>query len=130
MVTMEELLASQTKKLITLSRGQQVEGEIVSITDKEIILDLGAKSEGILQKRELTPEQIKDLKLGLKIKAFVSLTENESGQVILSSQYQTRHPSFAGKGRGGSTKRGHASYNQRGGVRSGEQRFIQAQNQK
>lgn len=82
-ITMEELLASQTKKLITLSRGQQVEGVVVSISDKEIILDLGAKSEGVLQAREM---EGKEMKVGDKIKVFVTQTDNESGQVVVSLQ--------------------------------------------
>lgn len=96
---MGELLASQSKKLITLNRGQQVEGEVVSINNKEIILDLGAKSEGVLQKRELSEPQIKDLKVGDKLKAYVSQSENESGQVVLSLSSQTKSPStFTGRG--------------------------------
>src|SRR3989344_6909755 len=83
---MEELLAFQTKKLITLSRGQQVEGEVISITEKEVILDLGAKSEGVLQKRELENHQA--VKLGDKITVFVTLAENEYGQVVLSLERQ------------------------------------------
>lgn len=111
---MEKLLASQDKKFTTLSRGQQVEGEIVSITDKEVILDVGAKSEGILPKKELTDAQIKDLNLGQKIKLYVSLPENEHGQVVLSSYLHTKSvgPS-TGRGRG-------INWN----------KFIQAQNQK
>lgn len=123
MVTMEELLASQTKKLITLSRGQQVDGTILAITDKEIVLDLGAKSEGVLQKRELSDVQIQDLKIGSRLKVFVSQPENENGQVILSTTYQTKHPGFISKGRGGANRRG---------LFSSENwaKFIQAQNQK
>lgn len=112
MVTMEELLASQSKKLITLFRGQQAEGEVVLITDKEVILDLGAKSEGVLQKRELSEEQLKNLKIGQKLIVFVNQLENESGQVVLSLTHQIRTP--LGKGR----------------VNSSWNKFIQAQNQK
>ncbi len=118
---MEELLASQTKKLITLSRGQQIEGEVVAITDKEITLDLGAKSEGILQKKEL-PEAHKDLKVGDKLKSFVAQQENESGQVILSYQRLAPVRRSEGFGRG--------RFHSRGG-RSGDwNKFTQAQNQK
>ena len=98
---MEELLASQTKKLITLYRGQNVEGEIVLITAKDIILDLGAKSEGILPKREFSTLEQKDLKVGDKLKVYVVMVENESGQVSLSTYPQTRTSntsSFKGRG--------------------------------
>lgn len=126
---MEELLASQTKKLITLSRGQQVEGEVVSQTPKEIILDLGTKSEGVIQARDLSDEQRSSLKIGDKLKAFVVALENESGQVVLSLQksldnaWDRRAHLPAGRHglRGGSS---------RGGKFSDWNRFIQAQNQK
>lgn len=114
MVTMEELLASQSKKFKSLFRGQQVEGEVVFITDKEIILDLSTKSEGVLQKRELSDAQLKDLKIGSKLTTFVTLSENESGQVSLSLARQVKPSSFSGKGRGFSSW----------------SKFIQAQNQK
>lgn len=84
---MEELLASLKTKFITLNRGDQVEGEIISKNDKEAILDLGTKSEGVILAKELP--NFADLKIGSKISAFVVESENESGQVILSTQKAT-----------------------------------------
>lgn len=87
---MEELLASESSEIISLHRNQIVSGEVVAITDKEIILDLGTKSEGILALRELANSEFKDLKVGDKLKAFVSFVENEHGQVVLSMSSQAR----------------------------------------
>lgn len=81
---MEELLASLANKQISLSRGQQIEGEIVAITDKELVLDLGTKAEGVLPIRDLSLAQAKDLKVGDKLTTYVETPENEAGQVILS----------------------------------------------
>lgn len=106
---MEKLLASQDKKIVNLFRGQQIEGTVISLTEKEATLDLGSKSEGVLQRRE-----VHDLKIGDKIKVYIAQTENESGQVVLSMAPQMR---IMSSGRGGS--RG-ASWN----------RFSQAQSQK
>lgn len=118
---MEELLASQTKKLTTLFRGQSIEGEVVLITDKDIILDLGAKSEGVFPKRELLDSQLNDLKMGDKLKAYVLMPENEHGQVVLSLQ---RSLDFArdkqARLRGGKS---------RGGKFIDWSKFVQAQNQ-
>lgn len=83
---MEKLLASQTQKITKLSRGQQIEGEVVAITDRELTLDLGAKSEGTLSVRELPDTLLKDLKVGSKLKVYVVIPENEYGQIILSYQ--------------------------------------------
>ncbi len=98
-ITMEELLASQPQKLITFHRGQEVEGEVVAISDKEITLDLGAKSEGILPIRDIPAPAKPDLKVGSRLKAYVSMAESESGQIILSSSPQMRiNTSFRGHG--------------------------------
>lgn len=86
---MEELLASQTKKPIPLFRGKEVEGEVVSVSPKEVILDLGTKSEGSLPFREIPQKEASQLKIGDKLKAFVVLPENENGQVVLSLVRQT-----------------------------------------
>lgn len=95
---MEELLASQTKKPLNLFRGQEIEGEIVVKGNKDLILDLGTKSEGTLSIRDLSSDQLENLKVGDKLKAYVILPENESGQVILSLKpYSASKPS---KGRG------------------------------
>lgn len=101
-LTMEELLASQTKKLITLSRNLQVEGSIVLKTDKELILDIGAKSEGVLQRKDFSDSDFENLKVGDKIKAYVAQTENDNGQTVLSMHPIVSKPSsFSPKGRGG-----------------------------
>lgn len=97
MVTMEELLASQSKKIAPITHGQQVEGEVVSASDQEVILDIGSKAEGVLSKRELSENQL-DIKIGDKIKAFVYLPENENGQVVLSLSFKSRISSKSAAG--------------------------------
>lgn len=123
---MEELLASQTQKIVHLYRGQQIEGTVIALTDKEIILDLGSKSEGVLQKRELDSKEINKfdadaLKLGDKIKVFVTFPENENGQAVVSITHQVRQTTDRGLRGSSSGKRS---------LRYSDQRFIQAQNQK
>lgn len=110
---MEQLLASAPKKLITPFRNQEVEGEIVSITQNEITLDFNSKSEGVLPKKGFSKEQLANLKVGQKLKAFVAEIENENGQTILSL-----HPTVSKVSR--RRNRGGVSYDG----------FIQAQKQK
>ncbi|MDP2649511.1 MAG: S1 RNA-binding domain-containing protein, partial [bacterium] len=123
-IIMEELLASQTTKPVAIFRGQQVEGEVVAISDKEITLDLGAKSEGVISSRGISDPQLKDLKVGSKFKAFVYMSENESGQVVLSLQRQVSSPMRSDRGR---SSRGGKS---RGGRFIDWSKFVYAQNQK
>ncbi len=96
---MEKLLASQTK-VRNLSRGQELEGSVVAINNRDITLDLGAKSEGVLQVREVPKEKLPTLKVGDKLKVFVVIVENESGQTLLSSTYQIKQIGRDFKGRG------------------------------
>lgn len=120
---MEKLLASQTKKLVTLSRGQQVEGEVVSITQKEITLDLGTKAEGVIAAREISQLKLPDLKIGSKLKAYVYMQENEHGQIVLSLQKLVSATHL--EGRGARWNRAHL----RGGRFMDWSKFLQAQNQ-
>lgn len=109
---MEQLLASAPKKLVKVFRNLEIEGEVVSITQNEVILDFNSKSEGVIPKKEFPQEQANNLKVGQKVKAFVAEIENESGQTSLSL-----HPTVAKLSR---RRRGGVSY----------ESFIQAQNQK
>lgn len=101
--TMEELLALRPAqgKLLTLTRGQEVEGEIVAKVDKELVLDLGTKSEGIISTRDIPKDRLESLKVGDKLKAYVIFPENESGQVVLSLHPATSLPSRVGSKRKG-----------------------------
>lgn len=85
-LSMADLLAQEGNLRVILTRGQEVEGEVVAILPQEIVLDLGAKSEGVLQKKDLSPEQAANLKVGDKLITFVIHPENESGQVVLGLQ--------------------------------------------
>lgn len=109
---MEKLLASQ-KQFKTVSRNQQVEGEVISKNSREITLDLGTKSEGIISVREIPQQKLDTLKVGDKLKAYVLMAENEHGQTVLSSTLQIK-----------------SSSNQRGSKGIDWQRFSQAQAQK
>lgn len=82
---MADLMAKQESKAsISLSRYQEVEGRVVYILADEVVFDLGTKAEGVLYKKDLSPEQMNELKVGDKLTLQVVFVENESGQVVLS----------------------------------------------
>lgn len=82
--TMEELLASQQPKPLNLVRGQVVKGEVVSVSDAEVILDLGIKSEGVIPTKGFPEDKLP--KVGDQLEVYVIEPENESSQVELSLQ--------------------------------------------
>lgn len=84
--TMDELLAQSTKLPLGVKKGDTVTGTIISISSKEVLLDIGKKSFGIIANWELS--QVKDyidsLKVGESITAQVVNTENDEGFIVLS----------------------------------------------
>ncbi|MDJ0753182.1 MAG: S1 RNA-binding domain-containing protein [Ardenticatenaceae bacterium] len=67
--------------------GELYTGTVVSKTNDAILVDIGAKSEGMIDRREieqLSPEQKNDLAEGNEIKVVVITPEDRNGNIILS----------------------------------------------
>ncbi len=84
--TMEELLANAGTQVKGLKQGTIVEGLVTDVSKRMVLVDIGAKTEGMVVDREYEGayELIKDLKIGDKIKAIVVSPENDRGQILLS----------------------------------------------
>ena len=59
-----------------------VDGEVVSITGKEVIVNIGYKSDGVISLSELRYN--KDLKIGGNVEVFIESQEDKNGQLVLS----------------------------------------------
>ena len=59
-----------------------IEGTVVFMTDREAIIDINAKSEGVISLNEFRYNQ--DLKVGDKVEVIVDAREDRTGQLILS----------------------------------------------
>ena len=59
-----------------------IEGKVVYMTDREAIIDINAKSEGVISLNEFryNPE----LKVGDKVEVIVDTREDRTGQLVLS----------------------------------------------
>ncbi|MFH0942600.1 MAG: S1 RNA-binding domain-containing protein [Candidatus Beckwithbacteria bacterium] len=84
--TMEELLKVTGYELKGLTKGQLVEGIVTDLTKKMILIDIGAKTEGVVvdKEYEAAKEMLADLKVGDTVQAYVGSPENERGQILLS----------------------------------------------
>ncbi len=68
-------------------KNQLVSGRIASVNDREILIDLGAKSEGIVTGKEMEalPRDFRaTLEIGQEIYAYVLTPEDRNGNVVLS----------------------------------------------
>ena len=85
--TMEELLAEQDTDIRSFKHGDVVEGAIVRIDKDEILVDIGAKSEGVVSNRELygrNAESSPVLAVGDVVLVYVLQPESPEGHVVLS----------------------------------------------
>jgi small subunit ribosomal protein S1 len=85
--TMEELLAEQETEIRSFKHGDVVEGTVVRIDRDEILVDIGAKSEGVVSNRELYgrhPESAPQLTIGDVVLVYVLQPESQEGHAVLS----------------------------------------------
>jgi small subunit ribosomal protein S1 len=85
--TMEELLAEQDSDIKSFKHGDVVEGTVVRIDKDEILVDIGAKSEGVVSNRELYgrhAESQPQLAIGDTVLVYVLQPESQEGHAVLS----------------------------------------------
>ena len=80
-----EQLYNQSIKLV--KENQVVTGKIVSIKSKEVLVDVGFKSEGIVPITEFSQQ---DLEVGKELEFFVDSIENDAGVIALSRERAMR----------------------------------------
>jgi small subunit ribosomal protein S1 len=86
-MTMEQLLSQGDLDLGMPKPGEVVTGIVASISDEEIMVSIGAKSEGSIPAREveqLDPEERAKLKIGQEIQVYVVSPEGSRGTMQLS----------------------------------------------
>ena len=85
-ITMEELLKANADKLVIPQKGDTVTGVIVEKNKKNLVIDLGAKTEAYVADKEFefASDFIDELKVGDEIKGIVVSTDYDNGQVLLS----------------------------------------------
>jgi len=96
-VSMEELLNSeaieevpqeeQDRYLSTFSEINEreiVTGRVIGMNEKEILIDIGFKSEGVILRNEFTEENLPEV--GEKLDVYLERMEDESGKTVLSKE--------------------------------------------
>ncbi len=68
--------------LSTIAENEVTEGTIVSISKREVVVNIGYKSDGVVSANEFRYNP--DLKVGDKVEVFVESQEDNAGQLLLS----------------------------------------------
>ncbi len=70
------------KTLSQVSNHEVVEGTVISINKREVLVDIGYKSDGIISANEFRYNP--DLKVGDKVEVYIEKEEDKKGQLVLS----------------------------------------------
>ena len=73
-----------SRTLIDIEEGQIVQGRVLAITDKDVVVDIGFKSEGAVPKEEF--QDISSVKVGDSVDVFLDTLEDVDGQLQLSKR--------------------------------------------
>ena len=80
--TKEEIEKAYSDSMSNIAVGETVEGVVVEINKREVIVNIGYKSEGVIAASEFRYDA--DLKVGDKVEVYVESVEDKGGQLLLS----------------------------------------------
>ena len=89
--TAEEALAADSKgsfeeayyeSVKSLKEGEIIKGRIIAISKRDVVIDIGYKSEGLIPLFEFGPNA--DIKVGDEVDVLLEAIEDENGMVVLS----------------------------------------------
>src|SRR5581483_4312769 len=81
MLTMEEAMKQSTTRF---APGEIVKGTVIEVRPKEVLVDIGYKSEGSIPGNEF--EDIKTVKVGDEVDVLIEKLEDRDGMVVLSKE--------------------------------------------
>ena len=81
-ISKEELDKAYDETLNKVADHQVVDGKVISVDKKEVVVNIGYKSDGIIPASEFRYNP--DLKIGDVVEVYVESAEDKKGQLILS----------------------------------------------
>ena len=81
-VSKEEIAAQYDNTMSNIAVGETVEGTVTEINKREVIVNIGYKSEGVIAASEFRYNS--ELQVGEKVEVYVESVEDKGGQLILS----------------------------------------------
>ena len=79
---LEEFEKLVAENFVDTLNDEVVEGNVIYITDRDAIIDINAKSEGVISLNEFRYNP--DLKVGDKVEVLIDVREDATGQLVLS----------------------------------------------
>ena len=79
---LEEFEKLVAENFVDTLNDEVVEGVVIHLTDRDVIIDINAKSEGVISLNEFRYNP--DLKVGDKVEVLIDVREDATGQLVLS----------------------------------------------
>src|SRR2546421_3386777 len=79
-----EMFGRYEESLRSIGEGEIVRGRVLAVDDKEVLVDVGFKSEGVISLSEFSDPSV--IIVGAEIEVFLEKMENQDGLVVLSKQ--------------------------------------------
>lgn len=83
--TMPDIYSQSIKEL---KDGQIVKGKVIDVTHKEVVIDIGYKSEGVIPLSEFSTSD--HVKVGDEIEVYIESKEDDEGMIVLSREKAER----------------------------------------
>ena len=80
----DDLVKAYTNTLVDISEHQLINGRVVGMNDRDVLIDIGFKSEGIIDRSEFTEESLPSI--GDQVEVYLEYLEDSSGNTILSKE--------------------------------------------
>jgi len=78
----QEMEEMYDETLTSITEHTVVDGKVVAMTSREVVVNIGYKSEGVISAPEFRHNP--DLKIGDEVEVYVEKTEDSNGQLVLS----------------------------------------------
>ncbi|NUQ81994.1 MAG: 30S ribosomal protein S1 [Bacteroidetes bacterium] len=79
-----QLSALYDQTVTNLKEGQIVKGRVISVSDRDVRVDIGFKSDGVVPIQEFHPSE--SPKIGTEVEVFLESVENREGILVLSKK--------------------------------------------
>jgi small subunit ribosomal protein S1 len=79
-----QLVRMYEESLKNLEEGEILKGRIIRVDEKEVVVDIGFKSEGVIPIEEFS--DVESIRVGDEVDVFLERMENQEGHVVLSKQ--------------------------------------------
>ncbi len=87
-----ELTDKYEGTLTSINEKEVIEGEVIVVTKREVVINVGYKSEGVVPISEFRYNP--DLKVGDKVDVYVENQEDKSGQLVISHRTARMHKAW------------------------------------